>query len=470
MTIPILPFATLGADPKSPHAMKSLEQGAACLPDGKKPLGAFICQGKVDPKLIEAMYRMFPSDNIHGKNPKNEARHKAASTHPDEKDLSDAAHFAHEIQLMVEEGRKMTVKDLAAYIAALPEEERILQFGKKAADPLQGAFRHKRVVHAGLKGRMIPPDKAQARWNALMERPVEGNPLQMAYLHIPFCKTKCLYCGFFQNGTDMSVEDRYVDHLLMELAQDADKPRLQSAPIQSVFIGGGTPTSLSPSNIRRLLRAIRKTLPLANDYELTLEGRVHDLVEEKMDVWMEEGVNRISLGVQSFDTKVRQQVGRIDTGEEVMKRLQKLSAYNQCAVIIDLMYGLPDQTLDVWQEDLHHLVESGVDGADLYQLDVFENSDLHKRIEEGRLSPAATTLMQTEMFRIGRRYMAQWGCKRISHCHWAKNNRERSLYNTLARSRTHLFPFGCGAGGHVDGVSTMLHRVLGPYEGMVARE
>ena len=363
----------------------------------------------------------------------------------------------------------MTVKDLAAYIAALPEEERILQFGKKAADPLQGAFRHKRVVHAGLKGRMIPPDKAQARWNALMERPVEGNPLQMAYLHIPFCKTKCLYCGFFQNGTDMSVEDRYVDHLLMELAQDADKPRLQSAPIQSVFIGGGTPTSLSPSNIRRLVRAIRKTLPLANDYELTLEGRVHDLVEEKMDVWMEEGVNRISLGVQSFDTKVRQQVGRIDTGEEVMKRLQKLSAYNQCAVIIDLMYGLPDQTLDVWQEDLHHLVESGVDGADLYQLDVFENSDLHKRIEEGRLSPAATTLMQTEMFRIGRRYMAQWGCKRISHCHWAKNNRERSLYNTLARSGTHLFPFGCGAGGHVDGVSTMLHRVLGPYEGMVAR-
>lgn len=205
-----------------------------------------------------------------------------------------------------------------------------------------------------------------------MKRPVEGNPLQMAYLHIPFCKTKCLYCGFFQNGTDTSVEDRYVDHLLMELAQDADKPRLQSAPIQAVFIGGGTPTSLSPSNIRRLLRAIRKTLPLANDYELTLEGRVHDLVEEKMDVWMEEGVNRISLGVQSFDTKVRQQVGRIDTGEEVMKRLQKLSAYNQCAVIIDLMYGLPDQTLDVWQEDLHHLVESGVDGADLYQLDVFE--------------------------------------------------------------------------------------------------
>ena len=83
----------------------------------------------------------------------------------------------------------MTVKDLAAYIAALPEEERILQFGKKAADPLQGAFRHKRVVHAGLKGRLIPPDKAQPRWTALMTRPADGNRLQMASLPIPFFKT-----------------------------------------------------------------------------------------------------------------------------------------------------------------------------------------------------------------------------------------------------------------------------------------
>lgn len=357
---------------------------------------------------------------------------------------------------------------LDQYMASLPEDQKLLQFGRKTDDPLCLAFSRKRVVHAGMKGKMIPPPMAQGIWQKIMQTPAQGHPLQMAYLHIPFCKTKCLYCGFFQNGTDQTAEDRYVDTLIQELEQSADSPRLTSAPIQAVFIGGGTPTSLSPVNAGRLLSAIRRCLPLANDYELTLEGRVHDLVPEKMDVWFANGVNRMSLGVQSFDTKVRQQVGRIDTREEVLRRLQSLMDYNQCAVVIDLMFGLPDQTMDVWQKDVETLVESGIDGADLYQLNVFDKSDLNLYIQRGKLSPAATTQEQALMFAAGKQYLDKHGYKRLSHCHWARNNRERSLYNTMARNGVHLFPFGCGAGGHVDGVSTMLHRALPVYEKMVA--
>ena len=170
----------------------------------------------------------------------------------------------------------------------------------------------------------------------------------------------------------------------------ADSPRLSSAPIQAVFIGGGTPTSLSPENAGRLLSTIQRCLPLANDYELTFEGRVHDLVPEKMDVWFRNGVNRMSLGVQSFDTKVRQAVGRIDDGETVFSHLQELLSYSQCAVVIDLMYGLPYQTMDVWHKDVETLVESGIDGADLYQLNVFEHSDLNLAIPE-RETPSGRT-------------------------------------------------------------------------------
>lgn len=90
-------FATLGADPHSEHARKSLENGAALLPEGMEVTDSFICQGKVDPKLIEAMYKRFPSDNIHGRNPQSEARHKAASTHPDARDLENAAAFARSV-------------------------------------------------------------------------------------------------------------------------------------------------------------------------------------------------------------------------------------------------------------------------------------------------------------------------------------------------------------------------------------
>ena len=357
---------------------------------------------------------------------------------------------------------------LAQYFAGLPESQRLLQFGRKTDHPLQLAFDHKRVVHAGVGGRMIPLAKGQAMWNALMQQTVNGFPSQMAYIHIPFCKTKCLYCGFFQNGTDQSAEDQYVACLVQELDQAGQLPRVRCAPIQAVFIGGGTPTSLSPENAAKVLSAIRRNLPLANDYELTLEGRIHDLVPEKMEVWFANGVNRMSLGVQSFNTKVRRQVGRMDSREEVLRRLRTLLDYNQCAVVIDLMYGLPDQTMDVWQQDLTDFVESGVDGADLYQLNVFKGSDLETYVQKGLLPACAATRQQADMFALGRRYLAQWGYKRLSHCHWAWNNRERSLYNTMARNGVHLFPFGCGAGGHVDGVSTMLHRSLPMYEKMAA--
>ena len=165
-----------------------------------------------------------------------------------------------------------------------------------------------------------------------------------------------------------------------ELKLASERPRLKDGLIHALFIGGGTPTSLSPANSERLLKAIKEYLPLANDYELTLEGRIHDLIPENLDVWMANGVNRMSIGVQSFNTEVRQMVGRLDTKETVLERLAALKAYGQCSVVIDLIYGLPGQTMEVWEQDLADLVSSGVDGADLYQLNVFDGSDLNKDV------------------------------------------------------------------------------------------
>ncbi|MDU5253637.1 MAG: heme anaerobic degradation radical SAM methyltransferase ChuW/HutW, partial [Veillonella sp.] len=274
---------------------------------------------------------------------------------------------------------------------------------------------------------------------------------------------------FFQNGTSQSVEDQYIDGLISELKLASERPRLRDGLIHAVFIGGGTPTSLSPTNSERLLKAIKEYLPLANDYELTLEGRIHDLIPENLEVWMANGVNRMSIGVQSFNTEVRQMVGRLDTKETVLERLAALKAYGQCSVVIDLIYGLPGQTMEVWEQDLADLVSSGVDGADLYQLNVFDGSDLNKDIENGKVPAAATTAMQGDMFEFGRQYLDARSYRRLSAAHWSANNRERSLYNTLAKSGVPMFPFGSGAGGNVDGYGMMLHRALKPYEDMVSR-
>ena len=358
---------------------------------------------------------------------------------------------------------------LASFFESIPEKQRNLQLGLECDNPMSGAFPHKRVVHAGLNGILVSPKETQAVWTTLMNGTPKKGEMQCAYIHIPFCKTKCTYCGFFQNGMSQNVEDQYINGLISELKLASERPRLKDGLIHALFIGGGTPTSLSPANSERLLKAIKEYLPLANDYELTLEGRIHDLIPENLDVWMANGVNRMSIGVQSFNTEVRQMVGRLDTKETVLERLASLKAYGQCSVVIDLIYGLPGQTMEVWEQDLADLVSSGVDGADLYQLNVFDGSDLNKDIAKGKVPAAATTAMQGDMFEFGRKYLDERSYRRLSAAHWSANNRERSLYNILAKAGVPMFPFGSGAGGNVDGYGMMLHRALKPYEDMVSR-
>ncbi len=362
----------------------------------------------------------------------------------------------------------MTMYKLKDMFAADTEEQRMLQFGTAAADALTEGFPRKRVVHAGIQGEIVPPAEAQDVWQRIMNTPAKQGEVQAAYIHIPFCKTKCLYCGFFQNAAQQSAEDDYVEALLEEIEAAAEAPRLKNGMIHAVFIGGGTPTSLSAENAAKVLHALRRVLPLANDYEMTLEGRIHDLVPEKMEAWFANGVNRISLGVQSFDTKVRQAQGRIETREEVLERLALLKAYGQCSVVLDLIYGLPGQTMEVWEQDLADLVASGIDGADFYQLNVYEGSDLNKRIAEGKLDPAATTKEQARMYAFAHEYMVKRGWRQLSMCHWSRSNRERSLYNALAKEGVPMFPFGSSAGGFLEGYAVMLHRVLQPYAMLVA--
>ncbi len=126
-------------------------------------------------------------------------------------------------------------------------------------------------------------------------------------------------------------------------------------------------------------------------------------------------------------------MGRVDDQETLLKRLAALKAYPQCSVIIDLIYGLPDQDMKAWEEDLRILADSVVDGMDLYQLNVFYGSELEKQILAGNMSPAASTSQQAQIYAYAQEFVAEHDFSRLSICHWRRNNRERSLYNTLAK-------------------------------------
>ncbi len=349
---------------------------------------------------------------------------------------------------------------LQAVLDAMNPELYAMVVGRQTDNPLE-VFQGKRVLHSDIRGGTLERGQWAGLWQTALQRPAPGEK-RSAYIHIPFCRHKCLYCGFFQNFCQEELENAYIERLVTELKMHAGSPYLTN-PVNAVFIGGGTPSALSPANISRLLAAIRQYLPLSNDYELTLEGRVHDLIPEKMESWFAGGVNRISIGVQSFQTKVRQAVGRLDDRETILKRLEALAGYNQAAIIIDLIYGLPYQSPEIWLEDIAALKTAAVDGWDLYQLNVYENSALKKEIAAGRLPEVAAIEEQAELFAMAHRILSEWAVAQISVCHWAKTNRERNMYNNMAQQGNTMLPFGAGAGGRADGFSLFQERDIKRY-------
>jgi oxygen-independent coproporphyrinogen-3 oxidase len=191
--------------------------------------------------------------------------------------------------------------------------------------------------------------------------------------------------------------------------------------------------------------------------------------DRKFEACLDGGVNRFSFGVQSFNTKVRKSIGRVLNQEAVNERLRYARDQARATVVIDLMYGLPYQTPGIWQRDLEAFDELELDGCDLYQLIVFENSDLEKKVEAQTISRTATVQEQSRMFEYAICKMRELGYTRLSNCHWAIGNRERSMYNSLTISNAIVVPFGSGSGGNASGHRFFLHPSLDHYEELVEK-
>lgn len=335
-------------------------------------------------------------------------------------------------------------------------------FLANADDPLHAAFEAKAVIHSGPDGVPMMGEEARRYIDELADQPRSGKTL--AYLHVPFCETRCLYCMFYQNPYSKEASAKFAKNLVREIELWSNKAAVSSHPVHAVYFGGGTPTALEPDDLRMVLKAVRENLPLANDCEITIEGRIHNFGDAKMEAAIEGGANRFSLGIQSFDDRVRQSVMRVDGRDAILKRLEKLCSYDEAAVVIDLIYGFPWQSLEVWENDIRTAQSLALDGVDCYQLNVFEKSPLSKYIANGKLPAAADTAMKADMFAMSVELFtnAQW--RRLSNNHWGQSMRERNIYNTLGKSACDCLAFGCGAGGRLNGNSFMMERRLAEWE------
>ncbi len=319
-------------------------------------------------------------------------------------------------------------------------------FAQISEDPLTHAFPKKRPLMPWREHRTLP---AEEGFHAIhrVRASAEAVRTRLAYVHVPFCHARCAFCGFFKNRYEPAASGRYVDAVIAEMVREASDARLRARPIRAVYFGGGTPTALEPEDLARLVAATREHLPLASDCEITLEGRVLYLDDERIDAALDAGVNRFSLGVQSFDTELRRRQGRRCDRDHLIGFLERLLARDQAAVVIDLIYGLPGQTLDHWRDDLHTCIELGLDGVDLYTLAVFPGTPLFEAIQAGRAERPASLGENAGRYRIGVETLSNAGWAQVSNTHFARTPRERNTYNLLIKAGAETFAFGSGAGG-----------------------
>lgn len=202
-------------------------------------------------------------------------------------------------------------------------------------------------------------------------------PLSL-YIHVPWCIRKCPYCDFNSHAaTPVLPEDEYIEALLADLAQDLNW--VQGRAIQSIFIGGGTPSLLSVQAYQKLFAGLRNTLEFAPDIEITMEANPGTFEAEKFAGYFELGINRLSIGIQSFNSEFLEKLGRVHDGEQALKAVQIAKDAGFTNFNLDLMHGLPGQSIDNALADLQQAIDFAPPHLSWYQLTIEPNTEFYKR-------------------------------------------------------------------------------------------
>lgn len=240
------------------------------------------------------------------------------------------------------------------------------------------------------------------------------------YLHIPFCRKACDYCDF-HFSTSLGLKPRLVEAMCHELEQRA--AHWPEKNIRTVYFGGGTPSLLNPDELARLMKKMRARFQVAPDAEITFEANPDDITDENLAVWTGNGINRLSIGIQSFYDRDLQYMERIHSAseaEQAVKRAQRAGIEN---ITIDLIYGTPGLSDAEWKLNLQKAVELGVPHISAYALTVEEGTPLAHRIrKKQKTAPSEDT--QADQFLFMAEFLEQQGFVQYEVSNFAKPGRE----------------------------------------------
>lgn len=260
------------------------------------------------------------------------------------------------------------------------------------------------------------------------------------YIHLPFCRTHCTYCAF-AISTDTELQDEYTRALLLERGGHA--AALESR-IESIYFGGGTPSRMSIENLKRIV----EPLPIAEDVEFSMECNPEDIEPEALGAWRHLGVNRISIGVQSFHDDELVPLGRVH-GANVAREAVALAVSSGVRTSLDLIAGLPNQTAESFRETLEEGIALGVGHLSLYMLDLEERSPLAIQVQRGRaVLPDDEVIADMYVDAIDR--LARAGFQQYEISNFAQAG-EECRHNLRYWRRGEYLGFGLGAHSFIGG-------------------
>ena len=265
-----------------------------------------------------------------------------------------------------------------------------------------------------------------------------------AYIHIPFCKRKCFYCDFLSFENAKNIEEKYIQALINEI--EAFRKKNSDIQIQTLYIGGGTPSYIESNCIREILSKFN----IDEIEEVTIELNPGTVNREKIKDYKESGINRLSIGLQSTDDNLLKQIGRIHTYKEFLStyNLAKEAGFNN--INVDLMIGLPGQTIKNVKDFLEKITKLDLKHISVYSLIIEEETKMYKMLKDGKIElPSEET--ERNMYWYAKRYLEINGFKHYEISNFSKNGFE-SKHNLDCWNQKEYIGFGIGAHSYIDSI------------------
>ncbi|GAB4073393.1 radical SAM family heme chaperone HemW [Barrientosiimonas marina] len=269
---------------------------------------------------------------------------------------------------------------------------------------------------------------------------------QSVYIHIPFCQQICYYCDFNKAFYKEKQATDYIEALAQEM--NTQVPGLNN-PVKTIYIGGGTPTALTIYQMRSLLQVISSKFDVSSCSEFTIEGNPGDFNSDMIELLKSYGVSRISLGVQVFDDAFLKEIGRLHTVSDVYRTLDSLQQHHFNNISLDLIYALPNQTVEHFRQTLDEAVAFDLPHYSAYALQIEPKTAFYRRYKKGKLHRPPQE-EEVEMYHILKKTMRHLGTRQYEISNFAKPGFE-SQHNLVYWDNEYYYGFGAGAHGYLPG-------------------